>query len=86
MPFKPANLAFGIAGPKPAKGFPDGRIRWRLRIDSLVVARVKTSDGIREFTVAEKDGFWIPMDEIGRNATKTLSAPRLAGAGKVTVR
>jgi hypothetical protein len=64
----PSNLAFGLKDPLPAKGFPDGKIRWRIRSDNLVLARVRTIDGIREFVVQEVDGYWMPLAEKGRNA------------------
>jgi hypothetical protein len=60
-----SSIVFGLAEPRPAKGFPDGRIRWRLRNDEAVLARVRTSDGIREFCVKEEDGFWMPAFESG---------------------
>lgn len=58
---------FGISCPKPTKGFPPGRIRWKIRNMEFVLARVKTADGIREFFVGEKDGYWTPYSEKGRN-------------------
>ena len=53
--------------PKPTKGFPDGKIRWRMRDGEYILARVKTVEGIREFLVCEIDGYWMPNGEIGRN-------------------
>lgn len=60
--------AFGLNEPLPPKGFPEGRIRWRIRQDDFTLARVKTVDGIREFHVKEQDGFWVPSYERGRNS------------------
>lgn len=62
-------ICFGIKEPKPAKGFPPGKIRWRIRHDALVLARVRTSEGVREFLVKEEDGHWVPADEIASNIT-----------------
>ncbi|MEO5915583.1 MAG: hypothetical protein ABIS50_15220 [Luteolibacter sp.] len=56
-----------IMQPKPAKGFPPGRLRWKQRAGCFVLARVRTDAGIREFSVQEKDGFWMPLHERGRN-------------------
>lgn len=62
------SLVYSIIEPLPAKGFPQGRIRWRIRHDEFVLARVKTADGIREFYVKEEDGYWVPFVEKARNA------------------
>jgi hypothetical protein len=59
----------GIKEPLPAKGFPAGRLRWRIRSDDFVLARVKTDRGIREFYVKESKGHWVPSFEKGRNQT-----------------
>jgi hypothetical protein len=58
---------FGVCEPMPAEGFPEGRIRWRIRNNDFVKAYVKTSDGIREFRVIQTDGYWMPIYEQGRN-------------------
>lgn len=60
---------FGIEDPKPPRGFPPGRIRWRIRHDYFVMARVKTADGIREYIIKEENGYWMPYLESGRNQT-----------------
>ena len=63
------DVAFSLAKPLPLSGFPEGKIRLRIRPDEYVLARVKTEDGIREFYVEEKGGFWVPFKEVGRNMT-----------------
>lgn len=63
----PKEYVWGVTDPKPPKGFPDGKLRWRLRSGAFVLARVKTPDGIREFSVREADGYWVPGFETGRN-------------------
>jgi hypothetical protein len=68
-PLSAPKHPFGITEPLPPKGFPDGRLRWCIRNDDFVLARVKTSDGIREFYVKEENGHWMPSFEKGRNAT-----------------
>ena len=65
---------FGLSEPLPPKGFPDGRIRWRIREDDFILARVETADGIREFYVKEQDGYWVPSYEKGRNSTANAGA------------
>jgi hypothetical protein len=62
-------VCFGVQNPKPPRGFPYGKLRWRLRPDDFVRARVKTWRGIEEFYVQEKDGFWEPFHEAGKNLT-----------------
>ena len=60
---------FGVTEPLPPKGFPSGRLRWRIRNEDYTLARVKSADGIREFYVKEEGGHWIPSYEKGRNLT-----------------
>ena len=57
--------------PLPPKGFPDGRLRWRMRNTKPMLARVMTEDGIREFYVKEENGYWVPLCEKGSNLTGT---------------
>ncbi len=64
----PSYLVFGVREPKPLQGFPPGKVRLRMRNKEFMRARVRTPDGIREFTVKEIDGHWMPSHEIGRNA------------------
>lgn len=66
---------YGVREPKPPLGFPAGRLRWRLRHNSFAEALVKTADGIRRFVVREKDGHWMPLSELGRNAAYTVVLP-----------
>lgn len=66
-----SKLAFGSAEPLPPKGFPPGRLRWRIRAKEFMRARVQTVDGIREFAVREENGYLVPAWEIGRNQTVT---------------
>lgn len=61
---------FGNAPPKPLTGFPSGKTRLRIRGDDFVKARVRTSDGIREFVVIEENGHWVPGVELARNLDK----------------
>ncbi len=60
---------FGVSEPLPPKGFPEGRIRWRIRNNEFTRAYVKTPDGIRLFIVKQKGGYWVPGCEQGRNDT-----------------
>ena len=62
-----SELVFGSAEPLPLEGFPEGRIKVKIRGEDWVRVYVATSDGIREFVVEEKDGKWVPGLETGRN-------------------
>lgn len=61
------GLLFGIADKLPLRGFPDGRIKIRIRTDSFVQAFIKTADGIEVYSVKEKDGYWEPCMKMGAN-------------------
>lgn len=65
------EIVFGDSNPKPLKGWPEGKIRLRIRSDDAVKAFVRTSDSIRWFYVKEENGYWVPSYEIGSNQTKT---------------
>lgn len=60
-------VIFGAGEPKPLKGFPPGRAKIRIRNDDFVRVYIKSDDGIREFTVFEEDGHWVPAFEGGSN-------------------
>jgi len=60
---------FGLAEIKPLRGFPEGRVRIRLRNDDFAQAYVKTATGIRCFYLYEVDGHWQPSFETARNET-----------------
>lgn len=60
---------YGIRTPLPPRGFPVGRLRWKIRSGDFARARVMTPTGIREFAVLEKDGCWVAAFELGRNHT-----------------
>jgi len=60
-------VVFGIQDTKPLRGFPDGRVRIRLRNDGFAQAFVKSATGIRHFYIREVDGFWLPCFEQGAN-------------------
>lgn len=62
-------LLQGIPPIIPLEGFPEGRVRIRMRNRELVTVHVKTTDGIRKFLVAERNGKWVPGYEIGANIT-----------------
>ena len=51
---------FGAEDPKPLKGWPKGRVKLRIRNNDFVYAYVRTEEGIVCYSVAEKDGYWIP--------------------------
>ena len=61
------NLVFGIRLIMPLEGWPEGRIRIRLRNTGFASGYVKTPDGIREFAIEERDGRWWPSYERGAN-------------------
>jgi hypothetical protein len=61
------KIVFGIAEPLPLRGFPPGKIRLRLRPDDFARAFVRMDNQARAYVIKEKDGFWIPFCEQGRN-------------------
>jgi hypothetical protein len=61
------KTAFGSVIPLPLRGFPEGKLEMRIRLDDFVKVRVGTTDGIREFVVKEVDGFWEPWIETEKN-------------------
>jgi len=60
-------LVFGITEIKPLSGFPEGRIKIKVRHNEFVRIYVKTNNGIRLFCVKEENGKWLPDAEVGRN-------------------
>jgi len=58
---------FGVQNPKPLAGFPQGRIRLRIRNTDFARAFVRTPSGIRHFIVKDTGEKWEPMLEQGRN-------------------
>jgi FtsP/CotA-like multicopper oxidase with cupredoxin domain len=73
------GIIFGIVDPKPLKGFPPGKVRLRIRNGSFALARVRDERGIREFLIRERDGFWTPYLESGRNLATPLNAELSSG-------
>ena len=54
--------------PLQLKGFPEGKTRIRIRPNSFTTVFVRPPEGgIREFAIEEKDGYWCPAFEVGRN-------------------
>lgn len=48
-------------------GFPEGKLRLRLRNKSVAHAFVKTTTSIRQFLVIREHGYWTAGPEVGRN-------------------
>lgn len=67
-----SSAVWGVKERKPLKGFPEGRVKIRLRNTDFARAFVKTTSGIRQFIVAEVDGFWIPKFEQGSNYREVI--------------
>ena len=63
---RPAPV-FGCVQPMPPSGFPQGRIRLRLRNDAFAQAFVKSPTGIRRFLVGRRGACWVPVCEQGAN-------------------
>jgi len=49
---------WGIVKPKPLKGFPEGKIRIKLRCNDFAKAFVKTNDSIRCFVMYDDGKYW----------------------------
>ena len=60
-------LVFGITEIKPLSGFPEGRVKIKMRHNNAATAHIKTDNGIRQFFVVEEDGKWTPGPELGAN-------------------
>ena len=65
----------GVCEPKPLAGFPDGRLKLRMRNKDFAKVFVRTTSSTRHFLVKEsKDKtYWIPGVELGRNWTRDVS-------------
>ncbi len=76
------DIVFGVPEEiLPLTGFPEGRVRFRIRNGEWLICFVRTATGIRKFYVGCEGGFFIPRHEIARNvvvdnfpAWKTLPA------------
>lgn len=62
----------GIYEPKPARGFPAGRVRWIMRNDQYLKAAVRTAEGVRIFIVADAGDAWEPLEGC-EQASKTTA-------------
>lgn len=56
--------------PKPARGFPPGRVRWIMRPNDWVKAAVRTADGIRIYIVKDAGDAWEPMPDCEQAAKR----------------
>lgn len=65
-------LVYGVKTPLPLHDFPEGKVRLRMREDSLAQVFVRKAEGMRQFVLQEVEGKWVPAAEIGAN----LDAPR----------
>jgi hypothetical protein len=61
------QTVWGVREPLPLEGFPQGKVRVRMRNDCVATAFVKTPKGITRFTIKEDDGKWKPHHILGRN-------------------
>ena len=68
-------MFIGVREPLPLAGFPEGRVRLRLRNNSFAMAYVKTKDGIRCFVIGEMDGMWVPVTEFEQGRNVRLNFP-----------
>ena len=61
---------FGLKDPMPLKGWPPGKltiVRIRLRKGCFAIAYVRHPGGIRQYTIKEQGGYWVPGFEQGQN-------------------
>lgn len=61
----------GIYEPKPARGFPAGRVRWIMRNDQYLKAAVRAADGVRIFIVADAGDAWEPLEGCEQASKRT---------------
>lgn len=84
---KKIDLLHGIHTPKPARGFPPGRIRWIMRNSEFVKAAVRTEEGLRIFVVGDEGDAWVPFPDC-EQASKTVAErgpASLVEPGMVTI-
>ena len=63
-----ALVKYGMQGPFPLNGFPEGKARIRMRSNSFPVVFIfQPGKSIRKFLVAVKDGCWVPYQEVQAN-------------------
>jgi hypothetical protein len=78
---------FGIHEPKPARGFPPGRVRWIMGNQVFVKAAVRTEEGLRIFVVGDAGDAWEPLENC-EQASKTRAdygVADLSQSGMVTL-
>jgi hypothetical protein len=61
------RFPFGAVEILPLEGFPEGKVKIKIRPDDWVRIFIKTETGICEIIPQEKDGKWIPYFEKARN-------------------
>jgi len=61
------RVPFGLVDPLRVEGFPEGRVKIRIRPGEFVRIFIKTQNGIREFYPKEENGKWVPNIEKARN-------------------
>jgi len=70
------KIIFGVVGPLPLRGFPEGRARIRLRNADFVTVSIRPPQGgIRRFYVEERGGAWLPAFEMGANINQPKGIP-----------
>ena len=58
---------FGTCKPKRLRGFPQGKIKLRMRNNDYMTAYVRNKEGITAYRIIEKNDNWYPAFEIARN-------------------
>lgn len=64
------TFVFGVQEPKEIHGLPAGKVRLRMRSDSLATAFVRTPTNIRGYVLRDKGDHWEAAFELSRNETR----------------
>jgi len=65
--YLPPSIPFGLVEILPLSGFPQGKVKIKMRDDNFVKIFVKSENEIQAFYPEEKDGVWIPSYKIEQN-------------------
>ena len=72
------DLVWGVRDILPLRGFPEGKVRIRMRPLRPVAVYVKPpGGGVREYVVTQQDGAWVMACEVG--AYRVIEPEQRAG-------
>ena len=68
---------FGVQKLKPLRGFPDGKVRIKMRNTAFAQIYIRTPEGIRQFVAKDCGDFWQCSHEQGRNERRKCDVTSL---------